>query len=123
MGTLETVDEFGLRGRHLGPDLLRHLGGHDSLVHLLLVHGVGNGLNTVLVVVLERVKGKRERSLTDGTLKAETRRATHDVALAVDGNGLLVVDVRDDRLLGDGLADLGDDLGRGLLVVLVEEGL
>jgi hypothetical protein len=48
---------------------------------------------------------------------------THDVALAVDSDGLLVVDVLDNRLLGDGLAHLGDDLGRRLLVVLVEEGL
>jgi hypothetical protein len=48
----ETLEQLGLLRRHLGPDLLGHLGGDDRLVLLTLVDRVRDGLDPVLVVVL-----------------------------------------------------------------------
>jgi hypothetical protein len=52
VGRLEAIEQLGLGGRHLSLDLLDHLGGDDRLVHLVLVNGVGDRLDPVLVVVL-----------------------------------------------------------------------
>lgn len=57
---LETLEQVRLLRSHLGPDLLGHLGGDDSLVLLLLVDRVRDRLNAVLVVVLE-TRRRKER--------------------------------------------------------------
>lgn len=94
---LETVKELSLLRRHLGFGLSSDLGLDVGLVLLLLVDKVGDGLDSVLVVV--------------------------DMSLPVDGGCVLLVNVASDVLLSDGRAGLGADLSGTRLVVLGKEVL
>ena len=61
---LETLEQRCLLGRHLGPDLLRHLGRDDRLMLLLEVNRVSDRLDAVLVVVLRGGERNERRSVS-----------------------------------------------------------